>query len=320
MHLLYQWTLKSIQSFWIIFKIMLPVSIVVKILQETNGIYYIGEALSPIMQFVGLPGEMGLVWATSMIANIYGGLIALVAIGSSIPLSVAQITILSTMILAAHTFPIELLVMRKAGMKIFPIFVLRFLGGFLLGWILHLIYNGFGLFQEPSVATEIFSQPQSNSFGYWLLNEVKNYVVMFCIILSLTILLEFLKKIKVIDHLAKILAPVLRVLGISKSVIPVTIIGLTLGIAYGGALIIQESKTEHIAKKDIFYALVLMSLCHSVIEDSILLMSLGASYTGVFIARILFAFLISWIIVKATMRLSEQTFQKLFLLKDTSKK
>ncbi len=59
-----------------LFKIIIPVSIIVKILSELGLIDVIGESLSPVMGLVGLPGDFGIVWATTMITNIYGGMIA----------------------------------------------------------------------------------------------------------------------------------------------------------------------------------------------------------------------------------------------------
>ena len=56
-------------------RIIIPISIIVKILKEFGVIDIIGRALSSIMKVVGLPGESGLIWATAMVTNIYGGLV-----------------------------------------------------------------------------------------------------------------------------------------------------------------------------------------------------------------------------------------------------
>ena len=57
-------------TFWLL-KIMIPISIIVKILSEFGIITIIGDYLSPAMNVVGLPGDFGLVWATTMITNIF---------------------------------------------------------------------------------------------------------------------------------------------------------------------------------------------------------------------------------------------------------
>lgn len=316
MSILKFWFTQAIRSFWVIFKIMLPVSIIVKILQISGMITIIGQGLSPLMELMGLPGEMGIVWASAMLSNIYGGMITLFSIGGSIQLTVAQITVLSSIILAAHTFPIELLVVRKAGIKMFPQFLLRFGFGFLIGFSLYHFYRFFGLYENYPVVGKIFETPTDNSLGMWVLNEIKNYGIVFIIIFSLSTLMDIFKRLGWIDKIEKVLEPVLGILGINRKVIPITVIGLTLGIAYGGALIIEEARTKPIKKKDIFYAFVLMSLCHSIIEDSLLMMSIGASFTGVFIARFIFAFAIAWLIVRFTKNMPDAKFQKWFIVSE----
>ena len=61
-----------------LFRIMIPIIIVIKVVEELGGIVILSEWLSPIMESVGLPKEMGLVWATTILTNIYAGLIILI--------------------------------------------------------------------------------------------------------------------------------------------------------------------------------------------------------------------------------------------------
>jgi len=101
-----------------LFKIMIPVVIAVKILQEFNLVGYLAAPLAPIMKLVGLPGEMGLVWATALINNIYSGLIVFLSLAQDQPLTAAQATVLGTMILVAHSMPVELRVVQSSGPKL----------------------------------------------------------------------------------------------------------------------------------------------------------------------------------------------------------
>ena len=43
-----------------LYKIMVPIIIVVKVLQELGLIVWLARPLAPVMHVVGLPGEMGL--------------------------------------------------------------------------------------------------------------------------------------------------------------------------------------------------------------------------------------------------------------------
>ena len=72
-----------------LYKIMIPISIAVKLLQYFGLITYLGAALAPIMQLVGLPGTCGIVWATTMVTNIYGGMMAFYSLALSSTLSTA---------------------------------------------------------------------------------------------------------------------------------------------------------------------------------------------------------------------------------------
>ena len=60
-----------------LFRIMVPLIVAVKILQETGGVTFLGNLLAPVMEVVGLPGSMGLVWATTLVVNIYAGMVVL---------------------------------------------------------------------------------------------------------------------------------------------------------------------------------------------------------------------------------------------------
>ena len=86
-----------------LYKIMIPVLIGVKILQELDLIQYLAWPLKPFMALVGLPPEMGLVWATAMVNNIYSGIIVMLQLWADNPLTAAQATVLGTMILVAPT-------------------------------------------------------------------------------------------------------------------------------------------------------------------------------------------------------------------------
>ncbi len=300
-----------------LFKIMIPVSIFVKIIQATGLIYYIGLGLSPIMHLTGLPGEMGIVWATGMLSNLYGGIIAMLSIPETASLTVAQITILTTMMLIAHTFLIELVIARKSGIKLMVMFLLRFGFAFIVGLILHLIYSSFDLLENTTHAfASKFVVPPSESILEWSVGQLKNYFFVFVMILSLVALIKLLKSLGLVDLMTKLLSKPLRLLGIGEHAITITIIGLTLGISYGGAMIIKESQKAEITKREIFHAMLLMGLCHSVFEDTILVMSLGGHWSGVLLIRVIFAFIITWGFAYFTAKMSDVKFNKYLMVKD----
>ncbi len=306
-------TLKEVfNTVFILLRIIIPISIIVKILEELGVIDVIGRFLGPVMKIVGLPGESGLIWATAMVTNIYGGIIVFFTMAMDNSFTIAQVTILCSMILVAHSLPVELRIAQKAGVRLWFMFVLRVFAAFLLGLILHHIYNGFSILQ---MQVRILWKPGeiNPSILSWIVGQLKNYAMIFIIIFVLISIMRILKALGVIERLNRLLAPLLRILGMRKSAAPLTIIGMTLGISYGGGLIINEARSGRLSKRDIFLSLSLMGLSHSLIEDTLLMFTLGASLTGILLGRILFTIVVMFILIKIVNRISENKFGKLLM-------
>jgi spore maturation protein SpmB len=268
------------------------------------------------MSLVGLPIEMSLVWLTSMVVSIYGGFLALFTIYPSLtePLTVAQMTTLLTMTLLAHTFPIELTISQKTGVKTGVMFLIRFGFAILLGFLMSRMYNTLNWLQEPVKVLSMFVAAQ-NTWIEWGVAQLKNYLLIICVIFVLITLIRVLQVTGVIKIINKAMKPALSWLNISADMLPLTIIGLTMGIAYGGGLLIEECKQQHFKPKEIFYSMTLMALFHSIIEDTILMLSMGGHWSGVIVFRAVFAFAITYIIVKSTRRIDEKYFLKYCMTK-----
>jgi Membrane protein, putative len=122
-----------------LFRIMIPMIIVVKILKEIGAIEILGQWLAPVMGIVGLPGSMGLVWAATMVAGFFPGMIVFADLAASEMLTVGQVTVLTSMMLIAHSLPVELQIADKAGPRWLSMGVLRIGGALLYGLILNQI-------------------------------------------------------------------------------------------------------------------------------------------------------------------------------------
>ena len=273
---------------------MVPVVIVVKVLSELGLVRYIAAAFQPVMQLVGLPGEMGLVWATAVITNMYGGIVVFAAIGPSLELTVAQTTVVACMILIAHSMPVETAIARKSGVRIRFMIPFRLVSALVMGLILHWIFGIADLFQNSSRILWEASH-QNGGIWSWALSQARNLLTIFLIVLILIVLMKVLDRLGITRLMNRLLKPVLTSMGISEKASTVTIIGMILGISYGGGLIIREAGSGRIDRRDVFFSIALMGLCHAVVEDTLLMMSLGATVWGVLFARILF----SWITVAA---------------------
>ena len=80
------------------FKVLIPISIAMKILAELDWIRYLALPLEPVMQLTGLPADLGIAWATGIMVNFYSALIVFIGLLPGLPsLTTEQVTTLAVM-------------------------------------------------------------------------------------------------------------------------------------------------------------------------------------------------------------------------------
>ena len=295
---------------------MIPVSIIIRLIQEFGILPQICGVLEPVMSVVGLPAETAIVWLSALVVNIYGGLLSFFSIYPALsqPLTSCQVTVLLTMVIVAHNFPVEVGIANKTGIKFWVMTLIRFLGAILIGAVLNITYTLTGTLQETVTLPE-FLATEHLDWGAWALHELKNYCLIACVIFALVAFLRILELLGFIKVFNKIMLPLLGWLGISEKMLPLTVVGLTMGLAYGGGLIVEEGSKSGIKPKDIFYSMTLMGLFHSIFEDTLLIISAGAHWTGVILIRGILAFAVTFVFVALTRKMKDEKFAKMFMTK-----
>lgn len=290
---------------WVaLLRIMIPVVILVKIAKELKLIDYLAMPLDPLMAFLGLPREMGLVWATAVVNNIYGALVVFSSLAERAPLTVAQATVLGLMILVAHNLPVEIKIAQASGARWPFQTALRLCGAVMLGFLASRLMEAFGVLGEPAVV--VFKpSPESADLMGWALGEARNLLMILAIIAGLLAFVRFLDLIRATGLIHRVLNPVFGRLGIGQEASALTVIGLTMGIAYGGGLIIKEAGSGKIKPDEVFRSLGFLGLCHSLFEDSLLLATIGGSFSVLLWGRLFFAFLVTALIFRLTRNLGE---------------
>ena len=300
---------EAVRISWALFKIMVPVSIVTRLLNQYGVVKMLGDGLAPAMDLLGLPGSMGLVWATTLVTNIYGGMVVFAQLAPTAGLTVAQVTVLATIILVAHSLPVELKIAQAAGPRLRAMLALRVGGALVLGALLDRLYRWGGWLQQPNTALWQ-PKPPPDTWAAWGLAELRNYAMIFAIIVALLLLMRLLRALGLMKLLDRLLGPLLRALGMSPAVAPITVVAMALGLSYGGGLIIAEARSGRLAPRDVFLALALMGLCHSLLEDSLLMMALGAHHSGVFWGRLVFSLAAIWALQWALRRVNDAQFAR----------
>lgn len=279
---------RSLESFTSLMKIMLPVMIVIRIGEEFGLSETLGTGLAPVMQLVGLPAETGIVWATALLTGLYGGIGAYIALFPQMDLTVAQGSILCAMMLFAHAIPLEQAIVRRAGASFLLTSCLRIGGALVYGtgvaWIC-------GLSDSLSAPLELGWLPDLGDdpgWNAWAFSTAASLASIFAIIVVLFIGLDLLEKLGIMRRITAAIAPALHAIGLDARLAPLTTIGLLLGLTYGGALIIQATKEQDFTPRAKFLALSLLSLSHSLIEDTALMLALGADVWIVLVGRLVF--------------------------------
>ena len=292
-----------------LFKIMIPTLILVKICQEFGVDLWLADVMGPVMSLMDLPAELAIILTTTMLTNPYAGLIVAASIPQMADLSVGQMSILGLFMLLTHSLPIEVMISRRTGVRARVTLLVRIGGGFICCIALAFILKATGWLQAPAVMA-IPEFTVKEGLGNWLWGQLLSLVMIQIIIIILLTFLEILRLIKVEALIKWMLSPLLRMIGIGDRASTIAIVGITLGLGFGGGLLIKDVETGTISKRDVFGVVCLINLLHSVFEDTAIVLLMGPSLLVVLGFRFLFAILLTFIILASLRRLPDEIWHR----------
>lgn len=168
---------------WLL-KIILPISLLVRILQYSGILGQISDWLVPVFSLVGLPGETAIVFITSIFSPLY----APIALITSMSLGVREATILALMCLTSHNLMVESSVQAKTGSSFWEMTLLRlimsFVIAFSLNWVMpHEGWGQVGIAQSAAVCDNWLEV-----FVLWFTSSMKVVISILIIVTALMIL------------------------------------------------------------------------------------------------------------------------------------
>ena len=289
------------RAYWILLKIMIPAVVIVKLLQEFGMAEVLGVILSPSMSSLGLPNEFGLVWAAGILTNIYGAMVVFYQLTDGVNYSVAQISTLSMLILISHALPVEGAVAKALGVPWRVTILLRVVGAYMCAWGISHILQFSDLNHQESIVLWAPS-PSGSGLGVWFLAQLEMLLGILIILSSLMAFLRLLTAIGVDRVFNMLLLPLTRFLRVGKEASQVTIVGLLLGLSFGAGLLIDAAQKGAIKSRDMKIVACFLGLCHSLIEDTLLVILLGAHWIPVLIGRLIFAIVVMGVLVHCVAR------------------
>ena len=299
------------RMFLMIAKIMLPILFIMHLAEQIGLVQWIATAIAPIMALLHLPPEAGIVWVTTILTNIYGGIATLgVLSADTLQLTTAQLSALGAMMLFAHNLPMEQAIAQRAGASAFITGALRIGVAMTYGSLVAWALSQLNVLNTPVDLSWLSGQTENPDLGFWgswwhwLMSTIRTLTMTALIILALVIVLDLLERIGFTKIIAALMTPILRLSGLDERAAPITTVGVLLGLSYGGALIIEEAKKNNFDAKTRLLALSWLSLSHSLIEDTLLIMALGANIWIVLVGRVLMTLVVMALMARLLQRTS----------------
>jgi hypothetical protein len=120
-------------------------------------------------------------------------------------------------------------------------------------------------------------------------DNIRISLLLAAIIIPLMVGLALLRDSRLLDRAAGLLQPVLKRLNLSNRAAFPLLAGFFLGIVIGSGVIISFAKDGSLTKRDLMLVLVFLGICHSIIEDTLIFIALGANWWVLISARFLLA-------------------------------
>lgn len=274
---------------WII-KITVPVSFGVLLLKLTGLLPMIARLCAPLFALFGMPGESALVFVTAGLVNIY----ACIGVMETLGLGGHTVTILALMCLISHNLPVETAVQKRTGSSFLAILCIRLTASFAGAFVLSLFLQA----ESQSIAA---TGPQTAAggivaeFKLWLIGITLLCIKILILITLLMMLQRIMEEFGIIQWLSRMLKYPLMIVGIPRQAAFLWIVANTLGLAYGAGVIIDHVERGRLSRKhaDILNSHIAVS--HSLLEDTLLFVAVGASAFWITIPRIILAAMVVWI-------------------------
>ena len=277
---------------WLL-KIILPISFATALLVHFEIIYKLDFLLTPIMTWLSLPASAALVLIIGLLTGIYGTVAAL----SVMPFAMDHMILIAIFTLISHNLIQESIVQGNSGINPFIAAFLRFFMALIVTFICAKIMGvtpdtggatGAGIYAQES-------KPFMVMIKHWGWKTFKLTTQIFCIIMPLMVILELAKTFNVINLITKMASPVLSIMGLSRSTGMLWLTTSIFGLAYGAAVIVEETQSNDYKKEDLTKLHLSIGINHAMIEDPALFLPLGLPIFWLWIPRLFAAIIAVWL-------------------------
>lgn len=274
-------------AFWLL-KLTIPVSFAVFLLDFFGILNVIAGWVAPLFKLIGLSGQSSVVLITSFFTNIY----SVIAVMTTLGTGHREGTILAVMCLISHALIVETAIQKRTGSAPWRMILIRLSASFIAAWMLNLI-----LPEETASSTGAILG-QSRTFSTVLmswLGDISVTTIKIVILVNLLLILQkILNEFGLIKWILKPFVPLLKVMGLPANTGFLWMVAYTLGLSYGGAIMISQSEEGKLSREDADLLNHHIAVSHSQLEDPLLFVAVGYPIAILIIPRILLSFVYVW--------------------------
>jgi hypothetical protein len=275
-------------AFWLL-KLTIPVSFGVFLLDVFGILHIIAGWVAPVFKMIGLSGEASIVLITSFFTNIY----SVIAVMTTLGTGHREGTILAVMCLISHALIVETAIQKRTGSNSLRMIVIRITASLIAAFSLNLFLPA-----ETASVQGIMNQEAKffvPEFTKWLTAMSITTIKIIILVNLLLILQKILNEFGLIQWILKPFIPLLRIMGLPVNTGFLWMVAYTLGLSYGGAIMISESEDGKLNQEDADLLNHHIAISHSQLEDTLLFVAMGFPIAILIFPRILLAILFVWI-------------------------
>lgn len=273
-----------------LFKVMLPISLAVRVLQHVGVIAWLASWLSPVFSYIGLSGDSAIVFLTSIFLPLY----PTIAVMATLTLTLREATILAVMCLVSHNLPVECSVAHKTGSPFGQIVAFRIGMSFVSAIVLNLLLPQTDAPFVTFMASGVEATSWTMLFTQWLSSSLTLVVTILLIVTGLMVMQRVLEEFGWMHRIAHSLSPLMRLFGLPTGCSLLWLTGNIVGMAYGAAIMIDEVEQGRLSRYEANLVNHHLGVSHSLLEDTMLFVAMGISFWWIFLTRLVLAIVSVW--------------------------
>ena len=245
--------------------------------------------VAPLFKLIGLSGQASIVLITSFFTNIY----SVIAVMTTLGIGHREGTILAVMCLISHAMIVETAIQKKTGSRSWRMVVTRLSASFVAAVLLNFILPAeMGSESEQTVRAVV---DFSSALTGWLSDMLVTTLKIIILVNLLLILQKILNEFGLIKWILMPFVPLLKVMGLPSSTGFLWVVANTLGLGYGGAIMINETEEGKLSREDADLLNHNIAISHSQLEDPLLFVSIGYHWGILVWPRLLLSIVFVWL-------------------------